>query len=986
MDLTSSFIEYTLDNAIIGDSFRMIQSNNIIRGELKTQSKNLFYNVKDLYKDAKESESILNKNNDLIYSYFMKENSTLKIDSSYSQNFISKFEDNIADEKINGLKNSLFYDKEIHNLSGIEYIQIKDKFYFLNSNKFNKFNDEVISGRYEFDPKPIRNTSVLDMIKTHISEEYNSDFYENSLKFVNDKSIPIYDLDYSALNEIDILKFQDNYVVDSIINYIDFELRKKGILGTVEERIIEEKTGLIVDTVELSGTAEDYSWIAYDSLGDVIEKKLNLSSLIMPTKDEIIKSIEYKTITFFKTIKSLDELRESILYNSKTNKKTIYNYDSIIIEPIVDEYKNYPDMLDIIFDHFFINLSLDSFYRLLIPVGKINNIFNDKTSGYVSSADYEEYTYYVNVDNIKNLTNNINFNYFYLKNLKNPHDEYDYSINDINNKVSCHSEAYSFSGVVLYKILNFMNSSLVEFKNYLDNNHAGVISGQYIKNNDLIPELVKASRIKYNNWTTETLSSSISTEGTWIRYKSFNNYFLDNYHKNLRKEPYLITNNEVRNFWKEKILLFKNDYENEFYEDESLSSYYLDGMKILEEINKSIEKYLTIFDDEEMNEETEDVKIKHDFIKNKSVLSINRYLFSMSDTLESLKNTYIPSLNKILAISILNKNDINDKIKAGNDSLYSETYKERFSSKLNDYKNSFDYYYNHENIMKKDGYIFGYRKYNFINKSFTDKLFMTYNYFTSMDYNFLNRCNLLNDVEIRDKDNSIESYNLNENDFISGKCFESLIGKNAFNINNEKICICTNSRKQNEFLSYIASLMELRRYEFIDFIEGDFKYKEKDISKSNVYSIELKNSNLNYKVLSFNEMFAICELELIKLKNNAQITNYFYNSENETFYENYDKENNVYSNPIKRFLDMIHSLNYKEILDNTINEDVEILKRTSFKIPIESYKFYNTKNELNENIHTKMELRKQLEKSIRKSISRYAPVNTTLWKIKYTGI
>ena len=40
---------------------------------------------------------------------------------------------------------------------------------------------------------------------------------------------------------------------------------------------------------------------------------------------------------------------------------------------------------------------------------------------------------------------------------------------------------------------------------------------------------------------------------------------------------------------------------------------------------------------------------------------------------------------------------------------------------------------------------------------------------------------------------------------------------------------------------------------------------------------------------------------------------------------------------------------------------------------------------MNENIETKMEMRKQVETAIRTSIHRYAPVNTTLWKIKYSG-
>ena len=166
-------------------------------------------------------------------------------------------------------------------------------------------------------------------------------------------------------------------------------------------------------------------------------------------------------------------------------------------------------------------------------------------------------------------------------------------------------------------------------------------------------------------------------------------------------------------------------------------------------------------------------------------------------------------------------------------------------------------------------------------------------------------------------------------------------------------------------------------------IDGEFKYKETDVSKSNIYSIELKNSNLNYNLISFNEMMSRCEKYLDKVEENGLRINYYYDKNAEAFYK-IDENNNI--NLINTFIDLIHELNYKEILDITISEDIELLKKTDFKIPITSYKFYNKNDALNINIETKMEIRKQLEKAIRKSIGRYAPVNTTLWKIKYAGI
>lgn len=128
-------------------------------------------------------------------------------------------------------------------------------------------------------------------------------------------------------------------------------------------------------------------------------------------------------------------------------------------------------LLNDIFDYIFSNLSMESFYRLLIPVGKINTIYNDKSNIYAATTDYEEYTYYINVNNVENLSDNINFNYFYLKNLKNPHNEYDYTVSNINNNLTCHTDAYSFSGAFFYKMFNYINTSIEELKQYIDSNH-----------------------------------------------------------------------------------------------------------------------------------------------------------------------------------------------------------------------------------------------------------------------------------------------------------------------------------------------------------------------------------------------------------------------------------------------------------------------------------------------------------------------------------
>lgn len=882
----TEIVEYKLENVIIGNQYTMIQGS-IKNDENNNGQVDLLFSGKEIKiensdNSIDENSYYLNSNSPLNFSYFMKNNTSIKIISSLNEN---KFKDNLS-----GNLNSLYYDQVIQNLSGINYAQINNRYYFINKNMFQ--GDNVISGKYDLN-HILSGINMYEMVKNHISKRYNNNFYNNSLKYANDKSIPIYDLDYKALNNVDVLKFQNQNIINSIISDIDNLIDSKG----------------------------------------------------------------YK-------VEKISDFKSKILYNSKTDRFDEGEYDSILIIPIVEKYSEKQELLNKIFEYIFSNLSIDSFYRLLIPVGKINKISNDQTSGIVFTNDYEEYSYYVNVDNIKKLSDEISFNYFNLKNLKNPHDEYDYEIHDINDNLTCHSDVYSLSGSEIYKILNFTDSALLDLKKYIGSSHAGVMSGQYIENHNLSSLLISATKARYSNWSEEIISANIIKEGTWIRYISFNNYFRDTYDKILSEEPYLISKNDVLSYWNLKIQSYENEFKDELYNND----FYLSGLNIFNEISGSI---LNIFKNNTNTIKSTD-EILSSFLESRDAEIIEKDLNKLSNTQTELMSIFNPGLYKSLAINILNKNDVNDRISA-QEEWYKDRYSDRFSIKLNDYKNIFNYYYNHENIMKKDGYIFGFRKYNFINKSFSNKLFLTYNYFTSHDYEFLERHNLISSIILEDYN---ENFNyLNENEFLD----ENISG---FNINDQKSCKLINSNKE-EFLSYMAMLLKIREFEFIDFLDGEYKYKEMNKQKSNVYSIELKNSNLNYNTINFDEMKAICEIKLNQLMEEEEhsISSYFYNEDDESFYEN-----NEDKNLISGFLDIVHSLGYKEILDITMNEDMEILKKTNYKIPVTSYKFYNINDELNSNIHTKMEVRKQLEKAIRKSIGRYAPINTTLWKIKYTGL
>ena len=138
--------EYSLDNVIIGDIFRMIQGEETIHssiGQSSKKEKETFYNIKDKFNTNKNITNELEKKDNLKYTYFMKNTKDVKLNTSYSQDFISSARESLEEDK--KINTSLFYDKVIDNLSGLNYVQIKNNFYFLNSNKFSDSFDNLIS-------------------------------------------------------------------------------------------------------------------------------------------------------------------------------------------------------------------------------------------------------------------------------------------------------------------------------------------------------------------------------------------------------------------------------------------------------------------------------------------------------------------------------------------------------------------------------------------------------------------------------------------------------------------------------------------------------------------------------------------------------------------------------------------------------------------------------------------------------------------------
>ena len=162
-------------------------------------------------------------------------------------------------------------------------------------------------------------------------------------------------------------------------------------------------------------------------------------------------------------------------------------------------------------------------------------------------------------------------------------------------------------------------------------------------------------------------------------------------------------------------------------------------------------------------------------------------------------------------------------------------------------------------------------------------------------------------------------------------------------------------------------LQTTSKYDYVERMYGFFKYQQENLHKSNIYSIKIANSGLNpendEKLTYYqkNELITILE------------TNNYYNKTFK-YIENEDKFYNTSTetNP------EIVSISFDDMYSMS-GWNYSIIDKTEYYYRIEEEYKISQKNKIRKNI------RDLLETAIRNSVIKYMPVDTTLWKIMYTG-
>ena len=169
---------------------------------------------------------------------------------------------------------------------------------------------------------------------------------------------------------------------------------------------------------------------------------------------------------------------------------------------------------------------------------------------------------------------------------------------------------------------------------------------------------------------------------------------------------------------------------------------------------------------------------------------------------------------------------------------------------------------------------------------------------------------------------------------------------------NEDLFIVTRMENFSTVDNYVKTLAIVGGYQFVDVMRGQHYYKESNYQKSNVFSLKVKNSGLSY-----DEMTSWSDLIYSRMKNGEDTS-----------------------------IEAV-SAEYVQIDERMTELSLKELDSSSFFSDVYDYKYLKkTDGDMQKKISEikqKIYLRNLLEEAIRKSISKYIPVNTTLWKVEF---
>ena len=182
----------------------------------------------------------------------------------------------------------------------------------------------------------------------------------------------------------------------------------------------------------------------------------------------------------------------------------------------------------------------------------------------------------------------------------------------------------------------------------------------------------------------------------------------------------------------------------------------------------------------------------------------------------------------------------------------------------------------------------------------------------------------------------------------------------------------------------------INNYDFVQNVDGFFKFKQTGLHKSNIYSINLKNTGLSKAQDKETKMYT--KQEVIRLLQQKYFIKYYQdedsflvNSDENTFiHAIFDSTDNTTYKRTPLFKESMSGfvLNYITIPFETLVQ-YDGLKSLLNEQFIQLYYYQKEYNEAVEYNSVRQNIRQLIQKAIRKSITRYMPADTNLWKVEY---
>ena len=807
----------SLKSFIVGKNLRLFQTeDNILSAE------------------ATVSNSLVTSN--LSGYYIQKDNNKI----NYKVGFDLDFQ-NFLNSSISSSKNDVFYDFDhIKFNKDSEILQYNDKCYILN---YNQYTDKKYNLRYN------DNIDLMKSLSSYISNNYNVNCFDDSL-YIENKSVPIYDLNYNTLKNVTFLKFEDinNVISGGVINN-ENELENYSLSSVLTE--IYKKRNSLYPKKSLSDSEIS------NNIKNIITKILfNSESYVFDSNIYDSIFIE-RLISEISDIISVDE-DDSTISNDNNGDFEILNSASDVEDDskiLNDDNKNeYSDILNKLFNVLFSNLSKESFFRFFNIVGSIN---------YVSSLsnetrDLNQFLYHFDLN--ANPSSYLKINYLSLKNFYDPEYFHDYQLSSMtvsnelkHNEFECNAIDNLYNKIYKNDIINPLISFFSE-NNFYEN------KGKFIRDNDLFNDFYQFLIEEFPGYNTNEnyqylynfvyFNTDVSNSHFDVIFKRYiaKKYGIFDIFTDQFLIKYTIDANET-NFqslydeftaYVEKFIInsleyiiadlrcdFINNFDNESIFNKIDGNSIIDNIKLnsnpnnissyfnnnLPSLQKAFENYVTYFDNTLKYFSNEEHKNK--FISIGEYFTIlnnltqcnlldgshDNFILTNSSNLPLYKNgIYYDETKKIL-------NNISNINLVNNTNLLASSNYDGMIKKESDYLNVFNALYEKENYHNTiSGNLLGCRKYENCFKNSLNDLYLVYNYDTSDSLEFKNEY-------FKEISSCLSASYLIEN--------------------------------LDELPQYKNMLKSIKNIQFVERFKGEYFYKTMDKTKSNVYSLKIKNSKLS---------------------------------------------------------------------------------------------------------------------------------------------